>query len=143
MSDVVGDGLVSRRLGTSRRSPAEQAAPSRRLVHGNWCGFGIPRGNDRHGIPMPVGDGSMFGASRALPRGVACWRGSRYEIGGCLRRRGPRAGRLTPLRSCASEPKPLARAQNEIACVERICAAGPAVAYGSAVNEDGGERGRR
>jgi hypothetical protein len=64
----------------------------------------------------------------------------RQRIGSPFTSSGSRAGRLMPLRSCASEPKPLARTQSEIAFAERIGAAGPAVAYGSAVNEDGGKR---
>jgi hypothetical protein len=59
----------------------------------------------------------------------------RQRIGSPFTSSGSRAGRLTPLRSCASEPKPLARTQSEIAFAERIGAAGPAVACGSAVNE--------
>ena len=66
----------------------------------------------------------------------------RQRIGSPFTSSGSRAGRLTPLRSIIAEPKPLARTQNEIACVERIGAAGPAVACGSAVNEDGGKRTR-
>jgi hypothetical protein len=57
-----------------------------------------------------------------------------------VRRGGSRAGRLTPLRSCTAKRKPLARTQSEIAYAERIGAARPAVAYGSAVNEGGGNR---
>jgi hypothetical protein len=41
------------------------------------------------------------------------------------------------------EPAPTARPQGEIAAAERIRAANPAVAYGSAVNEVGGKRRRR
>jgi hypothetical protein len=64
----------------------------------------------------------------------------RQRIGSPFTSSGSPAGRLTPLRSCTVEPKPLSRPPSEIACVERIGAAGPAVAYGSAVNEDGGNR---
>jgi hypothetical protein len=42
-----------------------------------------------------------------------------------------------------AKPKALAGRQSENTYVERFRKAGPAVAYGSAVNEDGGKRGRR
>jgi hypothetical protein len=45
--------------------------------------------------------------------------------------------------SFTAKPKALARPQSEIAYTERIHGAMPAVAYGSAVNEDGGKRRTR
>ena len=54
-----------------------------------------------------------------------------------------RLGGKRTRQSFTAKPKALARPQGEIAAAERIRAAIPAVAYGSAVNECGGERMRR